>query len=280
MNCAWDALRSILPQHLRKEEAGWDRETLQEIRLRLNQPTEFVLGSVSVWVGKPCQREDLSFVVNAASRYSPWAAATASQGYVTAPGGHRIGICGTCSTHQGCINGIRQVSSLCIRVAKDIPGIGSGAPAVGSVLILGPPGSGKTTLLRDIIRSRSNAGPGSIAVVDERGELFPPEADFCQGKRTDVITGCTKGQGIDAVLRTMGPTTVAVDEITSYEDCAALLQAGWCGVSLLATAHASSIDDLLKRNVYKPLVEQQLFDTLLVMNRDKTWKQERGPRWL
>lgn len=280
MNCAWEALIAILPQYLRAEEAGWDRENLQEIRLRLNQPAELVFGHGSLWAGESCSREELNFVVNAASRYSPWAATTAAQGYVTAPGGHRIGICGTCASYQGEVNGVRQVSSLCIRVAKDISGIGRGVPNVGSVLILGPPGSGKTTLLRDIIRSRSDTGPGSIAVVDERGELFPPEADFPKGKRTDVITGCTKRQGIDAVLRTMGPSTIAVDEITSQEDCEALFQAGWCGVSLLATAHAFSAEDLYKRGVYKPLVEQKLFDTLLVMNRDKTWKQERGPRWL
>ena len=178
------------------------------------------------------------------------------------------------------ISGIRQVSSLCIRVAKDFHGISNGAPNSGSVLILGPPGSGKTTILRDLIRSRSNAGPESVAVVDERGELFPPDAGFSEGKRTDVITGCTKGQGINAVLRTMGPGTVAVDEITSAEDCEALLQAGWCGVTLLATAHAASVEDLHRRGVYKPLVEKKLFDTFLILSRDKTWKLERGIRWL
>jgi len=280
MNCAWDELLAILPQRLRKESADWDREDLQEIRLRLNQPAELVFGQGPVWTGQPCRKEDLSFVINAASRYSPWAAATAAQGYVTAPGGHRVGICGTCSVHQGEISGIRQLSSLCIRVAKDIPGFSNSAPISGSVLIIGPPGSGKTTLLRDLIRRRSDVGSGSVAVVDERGELFPPESGFRQGKRTDVITGCGKEHGIDAVLRTMGPGTIAVDEITSQEDCKALLQAGWCGVSILATAHASCVEDLYQRNVYKPLVEQKLFDTLLVMNRDKTWKQERGSRWL
>ena len=280
MNCAWDELLAILPQRLRKEGAGWNREDLQEIRLRLDQPAELVFGQGSVWTEQPCRKEDLDFVINAASRYSPWAAATSAQGYVTAPGGHRVGICGTCSVYQGQINGIRQLSSLCIRVAKDIPGISSGGPLSGSVLIIGPPGSGKTTLLRDLIRSRSDLGPGSIAVVDERGELFPPEADFHRGRRTDVITGCRKEHGIDAVLRTMGPDTIAVDEITSQADCRALLQAGWCGVSILATAHASGAEDLYQRSVYKPLVEQRLFDTLLVMCRDKTWKQERGHRWL
>jgi stage III sporulation protein SpoIIIAA len=51
------------------------------------------------------------------------------------------------------MTGIREVTGLCIRVARDFPGIAAGVKALkGSVLILGPPGSGKTTLLRDLIR--------------------------------------------------------------------------------------------------------------------------------
>ena len=73
----------------------------------------------------------------------------------------------------------------------------------------------------------------------------------------------------------MGPDTIAIDEITAYEDCQALLQAGWCGVSLLATAHAGSREDLLRRPVYRPIIESGLFDTLLVLSGDKTWHAER-----
>ena len=76
-------------------------------------------------------------------------------------------------------------------------------------------------------------------------------------------------------LRTLGPYCIAVDEITGEEDAAALLAAGWSGVDLLATAHAESLDDLHSRPVYRPLVSKKLFQTLLVMNRDKTWRMER-----
>lgn len=275
MNCAWDALLSILPPVLRREVDRQGKDSLQELRLRLNQPPELVLREKSVWLGGSISRDDLSFVVNTASKYSPWAAATAAKGYITAPGGHRIGMCGACVIRENEMTGIRELTSLCLRVARDFPGIARGVTRHGSVLILGPPGSGKTTLLRDLIRQRSDGGEGSIAVVDERGELFPQMGCFLWGKRTDVLTGCTKAQGIGAALRTMGPSTIAVDEITDPEDCAALMQAGWCGVSMLATAHAFDAEDLRRRPVYEPLAKSRLFDTLLILDRDKSWRMER-----
>lgn len=275
MKCAWKELLAILPPWCRSDVDTLGRDTLQELRLRLNLPPELIRSNSAVKLKRMVAMEDLSYIVNTASRYSPWSAATVAQGYITAPGGHRIGLCGQAVVHEGNMTGLRQVTSLCIRIARDLPGIAGKLQNVGSVLIIGRPGSGKTTLLRDAIRQRSDTGGGSIAVVDERGELFPMATNFALGSRTDVLTGCSKEQGIDALLRTMGPATIAVDEITSERDCEALIKAGWCGVSLLATAHASCKEDLLARPVYKPLVKSHLFDTLVILRPDKSWMAER-----
>lgn len=112
-------------------------------------------------------------------------------------------------------------------------------------------------------------------MVDERAEIFPPVANFHSGSRTDVMTGCSKGEGIEALLRTMGPETIAVDEITSEEDCVGLLRAAWCGVSLIATAHAGSKRDLFSRPVYQPLIDAHIFDKLVILQKDKSWTMER-----
>lgn len=77
------------------------------------------------------------------------------------------------------------------------------------------------------------------------------------------------------VLRTMNPDCIAVDEITASEDCRAMIHAGWCGVSLLATAHAASVEDLKNRPVYAPLAQCCLFDTAVILRRDKSWRVER-----
>jgi stage III sporulation protein AA len=221
-------------------------------------------------------QEDLQFVLNTASKYSPWLAETLSQGYLTAPGGHRIGVCGEVVIKEGRMTGIRKVSSMCIRVARDFHGLANdGSLLKGCVLIIGKPGSGKTTFLRDLIRRRSDRAQECVAVVDERGEIFPRMAHFDTGQRTDVMSGCSKKEGIEMMLRTMGPDTVAVDEITSESDCKALLHAAWCGVSLIASAHAGSKCDLFNRPVYKPLINAGIFDLLVILRKDKSWFVER-----
>lgn len=272
MNCAWKELLRILPPWLEAKVDGPYRETLQELRLRLEKPPELVTSRGRTWLERKVSREDLNFVVNTASRYSPWAAQTLAQGYLTAPGGHRVGVCGEAVVRDGQVTGMRESRMLCIRIARDFPGIGERTDNLtGSILVLGPPGSGKTTLLRDLVRRASYRE--TVAVVDERGELFP--WDFDTGGSLDVLYNCPKAQGIDMVLRAMGPSCIAVDEITAEADCDALLRAGWCGVRLLATAHAASVRDLHSRPVYQALNAAHLFDHVLVLSRDKSWHEER-----
>lgn len=273
MRCVWDSFLSILPLHMRSEVDKYGKNTLQELRLRLERPPELVLGNSSRWLAQQTTSQDIHFVIQTASKYSPWAAATASEGYITAAGGHRIGICGEVIVKDGRVTGIRTPASLCIRVARDFQGIAERAAGLkGNILIIGPPGSGKTTLLRDLIRQISNSG-SAIAVVDERGELFP--TGFEQGRRTDVLYGCSKRQGLEMALRTMGPSCIAVDEITAVDDCSALIQCCWCGVRLLGTAHACNVSDLKNRPIYRPLWESHIFENILILRRDKTWYTER-----
>lgn len=272
MKCAWKELLAILPVWLAQEVDQHGNDSLQELRMRLGQPPQLVRKCGVLWLGREVSAEDLSFCVNTASRYSPWAAQSAAQGYITAPGGHRIGLCGETVVQDGHMIGIRTARSLCIRVARDFPGIAEKYGKYrGSILIIGPPGSGKTTLLRDLIRQISQHE--TVAVVDERRELFPDNS-FAGGKALDVLSGCPKVTGIETLLRTMGPQTIAVDEITAAEDCEALIMAGWCGVRLIATAHAASTSDLRNRALYKPLLTKGLFEHILIMQRDKTLLEE------
>lgn len=264
MKCMQAELLSILPARLR---GRIDVSETLEIRLRLDRPPRLITRSGFRDLEGNVTETDLNFCINAASRYSPWNAASMKLGYLTAPGGHRIGICGETAGE-----GMRTVTSLCIRVAKDFPGIARGIPAAESILLLGPPGSGKTTLLRDLIREISRENRDSVAVVDERQELFP--AGFASGPNTDVLSGCQKPRGIDMVLRSMGPRWIAMDEVTCREDCEALVRAGWCGVKLIATAHAASVEDLCRRPVYRPLVETGLFRTAVVLSPDRKWRLE------
>ena len=279
MRCQWEAYIKLLPGWLHEPVDKLGKETLTELRLRVGHPAQIVQHSRSLWLERIVRPEDIDFCINTASHYSPWAAKTAGKGFITAEGGHRIGICGDAVIKNGQWSGFRKITSLCIRVARDIPDLAYNLrDTSGSTLIIGPPGSGKTTLLRDFIRQRSRYSGQSIAVLDERGELFPMSNNvsaFPPGPTTDILTGCTKQVGIDSLIRCMGPSVIVLDEITAAEDCIALMHAAWCGVELLATAHAGSKQDLYMRSVYRPLVESKLFQNLIILRPDRTWTLER-----
>lgn len=271
MMCAWNSLLEIVPRQMRQSVDSLGKYTLQELRMRQGAPPELVMGKHSHWLNMKCSRDDIVFCIQSASRYSPWAAESIDQGFLTAPGGHRLGLCGLALYRNGSLTGMREITSICIRVARDYPGIASAVPMEGSVLILGAPGWGKTTLLRDLIRHRSRFT--QVAVVDEREELFPD--GFDTGIRTDILRGYRKERGMEQVLRTMGPGCIALDEITAAQDCDGLLRAAGCGVNILATAHASSMEEFLNRPLYKPLVERRIFHHILVMRPDKSYYEER-----
>ena len=144
-------------------------------------------------------------------------------------GGHRVGLCGTAVLRGGEIFNLRNLSSASVRVARQ--GLGAAEPVwdkltgpdgcLESTLILAPPGAGKTTLLRDLIRMASDGVhmvPQRVGVADERGEiaaLWNGRPQLAVGRRTDVLEGCPKAQGLMMLLRAMNPQILAADEVTA-----------------------------------------------------------------
>ena len=197
-----------------------------------------------------------------ATEASPYATEESiRQGFVTAAGGVRVGVCGQ---FRGGGGGIGTVTSVSVRVPRQILGCAGrwAGQAFVSTLLISPPGGGKTTLLRDYVRLLSDGG-ARVALCDERGEVAGfcrGEAGFDVGERTDVMTGCPKHQGA----------------MTAPEDVAACAQAANCGVRLLATAHGDGPEDLAARPLYRPLLEQGIFSRAIVIRRqgrERTYRE-------
>ena len=277
---------ALLPAPLRRalerldegEQAG-----AEEIRLRAGRPMTVSLPAGERPVPgaeRPVGVGDLALTLEIATQASAHTALErVRNGFFTVRGGHRMGICGSAVVKDGAVTNLRQVSSLCVRVARQAPGVSGpvldrlwDGAGLQNTLVLAPPGRGKTTLLRDLIRAISDGGPGRpplrVGVADERGELAAlyegvPQLDV--GACTDVLDGCPKGAGLLMLLRGMNPQVLAADEITAPEDVSALECAANCGVALLASAHGRDVADLRERPVYRRLLDLGIFRRVVLI---------------
>lgn len=261
------------------------KDAIEEIRLRSAAPLRVCTARGDYIVSRTRElmltQEDLLYTLERATNASLHTALPQLRnGFLPVAGGSRIGVCGSMVFEGNQPSVFRHLSSLNLRVAHELRGISAGVlPALlegetlMSTLLISPPGMGKTTLLRDLIRAISEgekAPPMQVGVVDERGELCGmhegvPQLDI--GRRTDVMDGCPKAEGLMMLLRGMGPELLAVDEITAPEDIQALESAGGCGVKLLATAHAGSMQDLRRRPLYQGMMNSGLFARYVVITR-------------
>lgn len=276
----------FLPEGLRQKVStlpGRTKEQVEEFRLRQGRPMflTYSWGEETV-AGTEVDRQDIEHVLATASGGSAHVILEqVKRGFASLPGGHRLGLCGTGVMAEGELTNLRDISSLCLRIAREHKGAAReivplvcGENGVKNTLILSPPGGGKTTLLRDLVRALS-AGEGyaaqRIGVVDERGEI----AGMCRGAatldvgpRSDVLNRVWKSEGIEFLLRSMNPQVIALDEVTRERDLRAMEQAAGCGVSLLATAHAGEFRDLKRRKLYRALLESGIMERFVFIRRD------------
>lgn len=260
-----------------------------ELRLRAGGPLHLVLGAGDVFLdprGRPCppseayriSEEVLADCWQAASRGSiyAWEEET-RQGFLTLPGGHRLGLAGRFAAEKGRVTRLRNVGSIAVRLGRAVPDCaGPVLPflvdrrrgTVHHTLIYSPPGAGKTTLLRDLVRQISTGVPAldlpgrRVVVIDERSELAACREGVAQhdlGPRTDVLDGCPKGEGIVMALRALNPEVIAFDEIAHPDEAEGVLAALYAGVRVITTAHGSSRETLARRPALRALAPAGVF---------------------
>ena len=277
----------LIPGYLRNE-VKLDAVLLakaEEIRLRAGRKATVLVGEREIITGKiPITSLDLERVLEIATGASAYSVRDCLRaGYITAKGGYRIGVCGSAVVKNGGIVGFRELTSLAIRIPRDITGVAEkimpGLISNGkfeSTLIISPPGGGKTTFLRDAVRVLSDGASAlglkgmRVALADERGEIACVYSGVPQrnvGGLTDVMDGCPKAQAVMMLLRTMNPHVIALDEITAEEDILAIQSCANCGVAVIATAHAESINDLYSRPMYAKLLESGIFKNAVFITK-------------
>lgn len=208
------ALVSRLPPWAEKLLAALapaELDALEEMRFRCGQRAEFVIGGRGKDMPLVTDGAQMAELTAALCGYARYAYETQmAQGYIPLEGGHRAGVCGRLTREEGGKARLCAVTSVCIRVARDVPGasksvrgyLTDGRGSALRALLLGPPGCGKTTVLRDAARWLSDARGLHVAVADEREELFPGGAAGC---RIDVLSGESKAQAVRTLLRAMAP---------------------------------------------------------------------------
>lgn len=286
LSSRWQRLALQLPE---------DQQCLaEEIRLRAGQPMTVLLPDGEIYpsaeIGTVVMPNDLEQLCDTVTGYSRYAVTESiSRGYITARGGFRLGICGTAVIKNGCNTNMRDISSVIIRIAREMTGVGSGVlpqlledGVFHSTLIIASPGAGKTTLLRDLIRGLSDGSalcpPQRVAVVDERSEIAVMYQGLPQmsiGKHTDVLDACPKAIGIPLLVRSANPQIIAVDEITAAEDIRAILAASNCGVRFLATIHAADKQELQHKPLYAKLLKANVFSSVVTIGKDRQYRVEK-----
>ena len=154
---------------------------ITEIRMRVNSPLIInKVNSEEVFRDVIISEDDISDTFNIVTDYSAYAFEdNIKEGFLSVPGGHRIGFGGVIVKENNRIKAIKNIKFLNIRVCRQIENYGEmlyektkSNEKIENILIISPPGLGKTTLLRDYIKKISNETPGtSICVIDERNEI-------------------------------------------------------------------------------------------------------------
>lgn len=217
--------------------------------------------------------DDIKRTFEAVCRYSVHSfQQTISNGYVTVPGGHRAGLCGTAVTSAGGrTENIRHISGINFRVAREVIGAAEGIapfvlePQPKGVLVCGAPGSGKTTVLRDLCRIAGNRFP--VSLIDERDELAACSGGLPGNKvglQTDVFSGFSRAQGMAAAVRVMSPVMIFCDEIGGNEDMDAIEAAGFSGVKIAAAFHCPGPARLVRTRLYR-LFQTGVFETAVFL---------------
>ena len=276
-----NSVMRALPYRLSDEiRCTSSQRAIEEIRMRSGRRCSLVVSGKNVMLDTVLDSKEIESVLEGMCQGSLYAFSdTINQGYISLPDGVRVGVCGRAGCEGGRIIGIYEVSSLSVRIPHRSRPVGAeicrlleSFERTSGVLVYSPPGIGKTTLLRSVAVMLSSGGwregaePMRTVVIDTRGELaFANEGrDLC----LDVLSGYPRRQGIEIATRCLNAEVIICDEIGDYEEAMSLVASHNCGVPLIASAHAGSVEQLLARTGLRLLHEAKIFGAYVGLERN------------
>lgn len=280
-------LDNILPSRIANALNKIPYKSLCELRMRISNPIVVNIMGENFYLSENSLVKDrnialkvgdgvLQGIVQKLSNYSLYSINDQIiNGYVTYDGGIRVGICGEVVDVDDRVKTIKNISSLNFRfphIVKNCsldvyPYIENGGD-IKNTLIISPPGAGKTTMLRDIIYQLSERTFNNILVVDERQELSSVFTgnDVVKISNVDVYKNCSKGFAFNNGIRSMKPDIIVTDEINIERDMVDIENALTSGVKVVASVHASTIDDLKHKSGFKSVLNKNLFERFVVLS--------------
>lgn len=221
-----------------------------------------------------CRREDIEYSFREICDSSVYSYENEiREGFVTLPGGHRVGIAGKAVAENGTVKTVNEISSMNFRIARQVSGcadevyrtIKDFCPC--SVLVYGAPSSGKTTLLRDLCRILSHHY--RVSLIDERQEIAAsykgvPQNDV--GPCCDVFSSYPKDKAVETAVRVMSPDIIVCDEIGNDNDLRVIKKAANTGVSIIASVHSGSQEELIRKSGITELIKSGIFRFVVFMD--------------
>ena len=247
-----------------------------EIRIRANKPiTVCVNGKYkNLFIADRFipGKNDIEQIILKLTKHTLYAyQETIKQGYIIGEHGERVGLCGKCVTCDGEVKMINEISSLNIRLPKEVKGVADFIESriyrgkIKNLLVISPPGMGKTTLIRDLARIISDNYKKNVLIVDEKGEISGGGV-FDVGQTTDVIIGCDKSYGFTAAVNNMCPDVIIVDELTTEKAVDGAILASLSGVKIAASCHGADVSDVVKKPVFRPLIDNKIIEYCVTLS--------------